>query len=98
MKPEIVIEMIQGNLKMDFSSANKTKTKVELTDAEIIKRLKTPKKALTRYIFRLRIIYNCSMLKFFLYTFDAFNVEKFYLYYCHFVNVPYNIEKHRKVN
>lgn len=51
MKPEIVIEMIQANLKMDFSktAVNNNKKKIEMTDTEIIKKLKTPKKALTRY-------------------------------------------------
>lgn len=49
MKPNIVIEMIQNNLKMDFSNANINKPKNNLSDADIIAKLKTPKKAITRY-------------------------------------------------
>lgn len=50
MEPEIVIKMIQDNLRMIPTNNGVTnKQKVELTDAEIIEKLKTPKKPFTRY-------------------------------------------------
>lgn len=48
MEPELVIEMIQHSLKCANEVLTTKAKKSELSDSEIIDRLKTPKKAITK--------------------------------------------------
>lgn len=69
MQPEIVIKMIQDNLRISPTNNSAThKQKVDLTDAEIIEKLKTPKKPFTRCLYTLP----SSDIKLFLTIFFSF--------------------------
>lgn len=49
MKPEQVIEMIQATCRSSREMLKDRKDKVELTNEQIIKMLKIPKKNITRF-------------------------------------------------
>lgn len=49
MKPEQIIEMIQATCRSSREMLMEKKDKIELTNEQIIKMLKIPKKKLTRF-------------------------------------------------